>query len=147
MREGIEAEEELGAVGVGTSVGHGEDTGTSVLVNEVLVSEFLTVDGLTTGTVAAGEVTTLGHETLDDTMEFASLEVEGLALLTNTLLTSAESSEVFGGLGGVFVELDGNTSSSLVVNTDVKVDVRVSFDVLLACGFHVKDQTKDIVIR
>jgi hypothetical protein len=58
------ADEELGSVGVGTSVGHGEDTGASVLEGEVLISELLTVDGLTTGTVTAGEVTTLKHELL-----------------------------------------------------------------------------------
>lgn len=58
------ADEELGSVGVGTSVGHGEDTGTSVLEGEVLISELLTVNGLTTGTVTAGEVTTLKHELL-----------------------------------------------------------------------------------
>lgn len=33
------ADEELGTVGVGASVGHGEDTGASVLQGEVLISE------------------------------------------------------------------------------------------------------------
>jgi hypothetical protein len=33
----------------GSSVGHGEDTGASVLEVEVLVLELLAVDGLTTG--------------------------------------------------------------------------------------------------
>jgi hypothetical protein len=50
------ADEELGSVGVGTSVGHGEDTGAGVLEGEVLISELLTVDGLTTSTVTLGEV-------------------------------------------------------------------------------------------
>lgn len=34
---------------VGTSVGHGEQTGAVVLVLEVLIGELLTVDGATTG--------------------------------------------------------------------------------------------------
>ena len=59
MRSGDEAEEELRSVGVGTSVGHGEDTGTVVLVDEVLIGELSSVDGLTTGTVSDGEVITL----------------------------------------------------------------------------------------
>jgi len=137
MRESIEAEEELGTVSVGTSVGHGEDTGASVLVVEVLVSELGTIDGLTTGTVAAGEVTTLSHEARDDTMELASLEVEGLARLTSTLLTSAESSKVLGGVGSIFVELDGDTTSILVVDGNVEEDSRVGFNLLLSCGFHL----------
>lgn len=33
---------------VGASVGHGEETGAGVLVDEVLISELLAVDGLTT---------------------------------------------------------------------------------------------------
>jgi len=33
------ADEELGAVGVGASVGHGKDSGSSVLQGEVLISE------------------------------------------------------------------------------------------------------------
>ena len=79
MRCGDEAEEELRSVSVGTSVGHGEDTGTVVLVDEVLIGEFSSVDGLTTGTVSDGEVATLGHESGNDSVEGAVLEVEGLS--------------------------------------------------------------------
>lgn len=50
------ADEELGSVGVGSSVGHGEDTGTGVLEGEVLISKLFTVDGLATSAVASGEV-------------------------------------------------------------------------------------------
>ena len=95
-------DEELGAVGVGASVGHGQKTRAGVLVDEVLIGELLTVDGATTGTVATGEVTTLEHELGDDT-------VEGRALVTLTLLGVAELSEVLGGLGnlvGEEVEVD-----------------------------------------
>ena len=65
----VEAQEELGAVGVGASVSHGEDTGTSVLVNEVFIGEFGTVDRFATCTVASCEVTTLGHEVIDNSVE------------------------------------------------------------------------------
>jgi hypothetical protein len=100
----------------GTGVGHGEDTGASVPQVEVLVLELLAVDGLTTGAlrtvrlvsclqvagrmtyVATGEVTTLEHELGDDTVEGGALVVEGLARAAGTLLTSAESTEVLGGL-------------------------------------------------
>jgi hypothetical protein len=90
-------DEELGAVGVGAGVGHGEQTGLVVLQGEVLVGELLTVDGLATSAVATGEVTTLKHEVRDDS-------VEGRALVAETLLASAESTEVLGGLGDLFVE-------------------------------------------
>jgi len=113
MGEGGEAEEELGAVGVGASVGHGEDTLTGVLSVEVLVSELGAVDGLATSAVAAGEVTALGHELRDDSVVGAALEVEGLAGLAHTLLTSAERSEVVSALGGVVEEVDDDATSGL----------------------------------
>ena len=49
----------LGAVGVGTSVGHGEDSGAGVSELEVLVLEFVAVDRFASGAVVVGEVTAL----------------------------------------------------------------------------------------
>ena len=63
------AQEELGAVGVGASVGHGQDTGASVLEREVLIFELGAVDGLTTEPGSVGDVTTLQHEIGDDSVE------------------------------------------------------------------------------
>ncbi len=40
----VEGDEELGAVGVGAGVGHGEDVGAGVLGHEVLVLELPAVD-------------------------------------------------------------------------------------------------------
>jgi hypothetical protein len=112
----IRSAKEMLYVRSGTGVGHGEDTGASVPQVEVLVLEFLAVDGLTTGAlwtvrllpclrvvggmtyVATGEVTTLEHELGNDTVEGGALVVEGLARASGTLLTSAESAEVLGGL-------------------------------------------------
>lgn len=107
---------------VRTSVGHREDTRLGVLVDEVLIGELLTVDGAATGTlyssvsasvmnvncqethVAAGEVTTLKHELRDDT-------VEAGALVTLTLGSLAELTEVASGLGDVLlVEVEDNTA-------------------------------------
>merc|ERR1740139_1695584 len=53
------AQEELAAVGVGPSVGHGEDTGSGVLQVEVLVLELVAVDRLASGAVLVGKVPTL----------------------------------------------------------------------------------------
>jgi hypothetical protein len=47
------AEEELGAVGVWSGVGHGEHARTSVCELEVLVGELFTVDGLSAGTIVS----------------------------------------------------------------------------------------------
>ena len=65
-----------------------------MLKSEVLVSKLGAVDGLATSAVAGREVSTLGHETVDDAVEGAALEVEGLALGTLSLLTCAEGSKV-----------------------------------------------------
>ena len=73
------AEEELASVGVGSGVGHGEDSRSRVLEREVLVRELGAVDGLSTGTVSGGEVTSLAHEVCDDAVEAGSLEVQRLS--------------------------------------------------------------------
>ena len=94
VRRLIEAEEELAAVGAGARVRHGKNTSARVLVLEVLILELSAVDGLASSAVASGEVAALGHESSDDAVEEAALEVEGLAGLALTLLTSAEGAEV-----------------------------------------------------
>ena len=53
------AEEELASIGVGASIGHGENSRSSVLQGEVLILELVAVDGLATSSVMVGEVATL----------------------------------------------------------------------------------------
>lgn len=94
---------------------------------KVLIGKLLTVDGFATGTlfmyqfgmflgakaltrvfvvtyIATSEITTLQHELWNDS-------VEGGIGITETLLTSAKSSEVLGGLwADVVIEVEGNTT-------------------------------------
>ena len=90
----FKGDEELGSVGVGASVSHGEDAGSGVLFLEVLVSEFVSVDGLTTSAVSGSEIAALAHEARDDSVESAALVVKILARLSLALFASAESTEV-----------------------------------------------------
>lgn len=86
-------DEKLGSIGVGASVGHGQDSRAGVLEDEVLVSKLLTVDGLSTSAIVVCEVTSLQHEVGDH-------PVEGRVLVAKTLLAGAQGAEVFTGLGG-----------------------------------------------
>ena len=56
------AEEELASISVGASIGHGENSRSSVLQGEVLILELVAVDGLATSSVVVGEVTTLNNK-------------------------------------------------------------------------------------
>eukprot|EP00042_Codosiga_hollandica_P035282 m.260347 g.260347 ORF g.260347 m.260347 type:complete len:274 (+) comp54600_c0_seq5:162-983(+) len=84
------AEEELGPVGIGTRVGHREDTCTGVLQREVLVLECAPVDRLAACAVVSGEVAALAHETRDHPVEAAAPEPK-------PALVCAQLSEVLGG--------------------------------------------------
>src|SRR5699024_7757584 len=55
-------DEELGSVGVGSSIGHRHDTGAGVLEVKVFVLKLVAIDGLATGAVVVGEVAALAHE-------------------------------------------------------------------------------------
>jgi len=108
------AEEELRTVGVGSAVGHGQDSGAFMLQLEVFVTELLAEDALTTGTVLVGEVTSLAHELGNDSVEWRSL-------VTDTFLTGAESSEVFTGLGdNVITKFHNDATKRLAIGSDIE---------------------------
>lgn len=85
------AQEELGTIGVGSSIGHGQDARASVTQGEVLIGKLLAVNGLPACSIAISEVTTLTHEVGDHTVEAA-------ALVTEALLPSAQGTEVLSSL-------------------------------------------------
>ena len=121
----VESQEELRAVSVRSRVGHGEVTAACVLVVEVLILELFSVsiDALATGAVTSGEVTTLGHEAINDTVELAALVAEVMTTTSFSLLASAESSEVFGSLRSVTIQLHNNSAGFLAANLDVEIDI------------------------
>ena len=111
---GDKGDEELGAVGVFAGVGHGEEVGFGVLDLEVLVLKLFSVDGLAPGSVSFGEVTSLGHELGDDSVEAGSLVAE-------TFFTSAECSEVLSGFGDdISVEFEDDFFGRAATEGDIE---------------------------
>lgn len=101
----LKCNEKLTAISVWTAVCHRKQTSFGVFSLEGFVFEFLTIDGFSSSSIFMSEITTLEHEILDETMENGVLIVERLALRTNPLLTSAESTEILCRFGcNVFVE-------------------------------------------
>uniref|UniRef100_A0A4W4H6R0 Uncharacterized protein n=1 Tax=Electrophorus electricus TaxID=8005 RepID=A0A4W4H6R0_ELEEL len=83
------ANEELGAVGVGPCVGHGQSAHAHVLQGEVFISKLLAVDRLASSAIVVGAVSPvyLAHEAWNDTVEAGTL-------VTEALLASAQGPEV-----------------------------------------------------
>merc|ERR1740138_56014 len=90
MRSLTSAHKELAAVGVRSSVGHGQAACAGVLAcfaRKAFVFKLGTIDRLATGAVVVGEIATLAHEAWDH-------PVEARALVTKALLSCAQSTEV-----------------------------------------------------
>jgi len=125
------AEEELASVGVGAGVGHGEDAGSDVLLDEILVGELVAVDGLAAGAVAAGEVASLAHEAGDDA-------VEGGALIAEPLFPGAEGAEVLRRLrANVGVQRHHDPAGRLTVQRHVEKNFRLRHCCCCCCWFGV----------
>lgn len=113
------ADEKLGSVGVGSSIGHRQDTRSSVLQLEVLIRELPAVNGLPSGSVVVREIATLTHKLRDDAVECGSL-------VTEAVLTGAQRSEVLGSSWNNFgVELEGYPAERLVIGSNVEENRRV----------------------
>ena len=91
-------DEELGTVGVWSSIGHGQKSWLSVSQLEVLIGELLTIDGLATSAVATSEITTLKHELWDDAVERGALVSEPMFFLV------AQGTEVLDGTWDLLIE-------------------------------------------
>jgi len=114
-------DEELGAVGILSGIGHGEDAGLGVLEFEVLVIELIAINGLATSTVALGKVTTLKHEVRDNAME-------SRARIAIAFFASAELFEVIRGVGNdVLEKMEIDAAGRLAVDIHIEPAVRRFF--------------------
>ena len=108
------AEEELASIGVGASIGHGENPRPRVLQGEVLIRELVTIDGPAASSVVVGEVAALAHKSRDDPVKGGSFESE-------SLFAGAESSEIFGSFwNDVRSQFHNDSASGLTTDRNVK---------------------------
>ena len=90
---------------------------------DTLIVEFATVDGLPASAILVGDVTSLHHEALDDSVEDVALVMKSLALLT-----CADYAEIFSSLRDLLGEQFEDDSASdwlFTSNFNVKVDLWV----------------------
>lgn len=73
MRRRSDCKEELRAIGVGSRVGHAQETANIVLEREVLVVKFTAVDADASRSISPQKITTLTHESRDHAVERGSL--------------------------------------------------------------------------
>ena len=107
-------QENLWAIGVRIGIGHLKSSSASVFQVNVFIVELRPIHTLVTSSITPGIVSTLTHESRDDTTEDASCKAE-------TLFTSTQSTDIvcrFGCL--VCPQLSFNSTSGLSANGYVK---------------------------
>ena len=111
------ADEELGAIGVGSSIGHRQNALVGMWKPDSLIFELLSVDAFASSAIAVGGISSLHHKTFDDSVELDALVVAWLAFLS-----SADGAEVFGRLWYFLVEHLEHDSTFLVAFTTLLAD-------------------------
>jgi len=95
------SEEKLGPICVRACVCHGQQAASVVTDVEVFIWEFSSVDRYSSCAVSCCEISSLGHEILNHTMEMASLVSKLFGVVT-----CAQAAEVFSSFRGfISVEL------------------------------------------
>ena len=114
-----QANEKLGPIGVGSRIGHAQDSRSSMLQLEVLVFKLVAVNRLASSSVVVFKVTTLAHKVGDHA-------VESGILISHSLFSSAKSTEILSGLGDhICSQLhDDAAQRSAVAGLHVKEDAR-----------------------
>ena len=88
------ADEELGAISVGSCIGHRQNALVGMWKPDSLIFELLSVDAFASSAIAVGGISSLHHKTFDDSVELDALVVAWLAFLSG-----AEGAEVLRRLG------------------------------------------------
>mmetsp|Transcript_5974 Transcript_5974/g.9974 ORF Transcript_5974/g.9974 Transcript_5974/m.9974 type:complete len:299 (-) Transcript_5974:802-1698(-) len=128
MRRVLGSDEELASICTRSCVRHAQLTLSCVLKSKVLVGKLLSVDRFAACTISICKVTTLNHKVLDDTMESATLVMQGLAHGTLALLASTERSKVLCRFwNNIGIQSHDDTSHVLVALFDVKENMRIVF--------------------
>ena len=123
MRGSRKGDEELGSIGILSRIRHREQARGGMWEPDTLIVEFVAVDGLPTSAILVGDVTSLHHEALDDSVEDVALVMKAL-----TLLTCADCAEIFSCLRDLLgEELEDDSASDWLFTSDfnVKVDLGV----------------------
>merc|ERR1719323_7937 len=120
------AEKELGSIRPRASVRHGQHAGAIMPQLEILVLELHSIDRLPACSVASGEISALTHETRNDTVKAAPLEMQRFPRLSDALLSSTESAKILRGLrSDVLPELHHNAPRWGGTEVDVKENSRI----------------------
>mmetsp|Transcript_7603 Transcript_7603/g.16457 ORF Transcript_7603/g.16457 Transcript_7603/m.16457 type:complete len:269 (+) Transcript_7603:437-1243(+) len=93
---------------------------------EVFVRKFLAVNTLPTSSIGIGEISTLNHEVFNNAVENRSLVMQRLSRNSIALLTSAQSSEVFGSFGcHVSIQLHDDPAKVLIALLHIEEYMRI----------------------
>jgi hypothetical protein len=114
------SDKELRTISVGSSISHWKYV-RSMLNYEVLIIELLSINGFASSSVLSGEITSLDHELLNDSVERTAC-VSELFALTVLLASTTQLQKVSGSLRSVLAEQTQSNRSRKLLTTNFNID-------------------------
>lgn len=109
----------LWSVGIFSSIGHWQKIRLSMFDFEIFIFKFCSINWLSSSSVVVGEVTSLSHKVVDDSVEVRIFESESFGMKTKL-------SEVFSSFrDNIIKKLEDNFSS--FISSEVKVEENFRF--------------------
>ena len=109
-------DEKLWPIGIGTSVGHGQDAGCVMVQTKLLILKLVTIYRVTSVAITSLEISALYHEPGNNSVHFGSF-------VSKTRLPCTQLTEIFcGSWHNIIKQFNLNSAHFFTISTDLKIN-------------------------